>query len=466
MLLVRTRFTGYYLLIIILIAVYSLYAAPYQISGAAYNYGIIYFSAILGGYSIVSSLAGGISVSKSDQEYLFVSPINRRHLIFALLLVQAIGAGLILIAVSVFVLALVHYGPLEMSLVILNLILLDIFLITVGIGTFHLKRNYRVVIAVAIGLWVISFFVGFPYSPQAFMEGNPLNSLVMTAPVAGASLLGAINSLASEQLPIRISSQRERKKEYSSIVRYVKYTPVQAVFLNGFSNLSYSTNTMMAGGIKTLTSRIRLRTYYALMVGIAAVYGFLAYYLIGFGAQAEGFNFVVLLGSVYVGVIPQFIFNSGVMTYERAWLSFTSMEPWKYISITIASKVAQSILTSIPFVAVSLIDSYLGVKNSLEAVLVFLVLDPLLIGLYLLIVFSASSYQITDEGFISTRMSAVQFVPALPLLLFIFVVMLSIIVPLVIVFASIGTAMLLYLLSTRREFWERRINKLVQKGYA
>ncbi|MCL4337886.1 MAG: hypothetical protein M1129_06250, partial [Candidatus Thermoplasmatota archaeon] len=88
------------------------------------------------------------------------------------------------------------------------------------------------------------------------------------------------------------------------------------------------------------------------------------------------------------------------------------------------------------------------------------------LGLYLLIVFSASSYQITDEGFISTRMSAVQFVPALPLLLFIFVVMLSIIVPLIIVFASIGTAMLLCLLSTRREFWERRINKLVQKGYA
>ena len=156
MLLVRTRFTGYYLLIIILIAVYSLYAAPYQISGAAYNYGTIYFSAILGGYSIVSSLAGGISVSKSDQEYLLVSPINRRHLIFALLMVQAIGAGLILIAVSVFVLALVHYGPRGMSLVILNLILLDIFLITIGVGTYHLKRSYRVVIAVTIGLWVIS----------------------------------------------------------------------------------------------------------------------------------------------------------------------------------------------------------------------------------------------------------------------------------------------------------------------
>lgn len=465
MLLVRTRFTRYYLLIIILIAVYSLYAVPYQISGAAYNYGTIYFSGIVGGYSIISSLAGGISVSKSDQEFLLVSPINRKQLIIALLIVQAIGAGLILIAVSVFVLALVHYGPLEMSLVIVNLILLDIFLITIGIGTFHLKRNYRLIIAVAIGLWVISYFIGFPYSPQAFMEGYPLNSLIMTAPIAGASLLGAISSLTSEELPIRISSQRERKKEYNSILRYVKYSPVQAVFLNGFTNLSYSTNSMMAGGIKNMTSRIRLRTYYALIVAIAAVYGFLAYYLIDFGAQSEGFNLVVLLGSVYVGVMPQYIFNSGVMTYERAWLSFTSMEPWKYISIIIGSKVAQSVITSIPFVAVSIIDSYLGVKNSMEAVLVFLVLDPLLIGLYLLIVFSVSAYQITDEGFLSTRMSAMQFVPALPLMLFMIIVMLSIIVPLIVVFASIGTALLLGLLSTRREYWERRINKLVQKGY-
>lgn len=461
----RTRFTWYYILIIVLIAVYSLYAIPYQISGQPYTYGTLYFSAIVGGYSIIAAIAGGISVSKSDQEFLLVSPIGRRQLITALLLVQAIGTGLILIAVSVFVLALVHYGPLEMALVVVDIALLDIFLITIGIATFHLKRIFRVAIAVGIGLWIVSFFLGFPYSPQAFIHGSPLNSLVMTIPIAGASLLGAIYSLSSEDLPIRISAPKERKKEYKSMIRYVNYSPEQSVFLNGFTNLSYSTNSMMAGGIKTMTSRIRLRTYYTIIVAIAIVYGFLAYYLIDFGAEAEGINFVVLLGSIYVGVIPQFVFNSGVMTYERAWLSFTSMEPWKYISIIIGSKVAQSVITSIPFVAVSLADAYLGVKNSVEAILVFLVLDPLLIGLYLFIVFSASYYQITDEGFISTRMSLVQFIPALPLVLFMFIVIFSIIVPMLIIFTSIATALVLGLLSTRRDYWERRVNKLVQKGY-
>ena len=65
-LLVRTRFTWYYILIILMIAIYSLYAIPYQISGLAYGYGALYFSGIVGGYSIISAVAGGISVSKSD----------------------------------------------------------------------------------------------------------------------------------------------------------------------------------------------------------------------------------------------------------------------------------------------------------------------------------------------------------------------------------------------------------------
>ncbi len=465
MLLIRTRFTWYYILIIVLIATYSLYAIPYQIEGQPYAYATLYFSGIVGGYSIITAVAGGISVSKSDQEFLLVSPVEGRDLITSLLAVQAIGTGLVLIAVSLFVLAMVHYGPVEMALAVLNMILLDLFLITVGIGTFHLKKTYRVAIAAAIGLWVVSYFLGFPYSPQAFINGNPVDSLVLTAPVAVISLLGAVKSLSSEDLPIRISTSKEKKKEYRSIVRYINYSPEKSVFLNGFTNLSYSTNSMMAGGIKTMTSRIRLRTYYMIIIIIAVIYGFLAYFLIDFGIQSQGFNLVVLLGSIYVGVIPQFVFNSGVMTYERAWLSFTSMEPWKYISIIIGSKVAQSVITSIPFVTVSLIDAYLGVMNSMEAILVFLILDPLLIGLYLLIVFSASYYQITDEGFISSRMSAVQFVPALPLILFMVIVIISIIIPQLIIFTSVFTALIVVFLATRKKFWERRVNKLVQKGY-
>lgn len=465
MLMIRTRFTWYYILIILLIGIYSTFAAQTQLMDQVFTYGELYFSGIIGGYSIISAVAGGISVSKSDQEFLLVSPIRKRELISALLIVQALGTGLILIAVSIFVLALVHYGILEMALVVLNMALLDIFLITIGLGTFHLARKYRVVIAVGIAAWISSFFLGFPFGPQAFISGNPVNSLVITAPVAVISLAAALRSLSSEDLPLKVSSPREKNREYKTVASYVKYTPAKSVFVNGFTNLSYSTNSMMAGGIKTITTRIRLRTYYIIMVAIATIYGFLAYYLIDFGAQDVGINFVVLLGSMYVGVIPQFVFNSGVMTHERAWLSFTSMEPWKYLSITISSKIAQSVVTSIPFVIVSIVDAYLGVLNSMEAIFVFSVLDPLLIGLYLFIVFSASSYQITEEGFLSTRMGAMQFVPALPLILFMFIVIISIVVPLLIVFTSLITALILGLLSTRKGYWERRVNKLVQRGY-
>ncbi len=465
MLLIRTRFTWYYLVILSVIAIYSLYAIPYQVSVQVYSYGTLYFTGIIGVFSVVSAYIGGISVSKSDQEFLLVSPIPRRSLIRGFLIVQSLGTGLLLIAVTIFALATVHYSFGDFFLAAANLVALDIFLMTIGIATFQLKKTFRILIAVAIAAWILSFFLNFPLAPQNFMIGSTLYPLFLTVPVAAVSFYGAVKSLSKEDLPIRVSTFRTPKTEYKSAVSYIRYSPTAAVFMNGLTNLSYSTNSLMAGGIRTRTSKIRLRTYYAIIIVIAVVYGYLAYFLVDYGVQDVGFNLVVIFGAIYVGIIPQFIFNSGVITYERAWLSFTSMEPWKYVSIIIGSKVFQSVITSIPFVVVSVVDHSLGVANTVESAMVFMILDPLLIGLYLFMVFSISTYQITDEGFLSTRMSLAQFVPALPIVLFTLVVVIAIILPLLIIVTSIATASLLIFASTRKGYWENRVNKMVQKGF-
>ncbi len=466
MLLIRTRFTWYYILILSLIAIYSLYAIPFQLSSQIYSFGTLYFTGIFGVYSIISAYMGGISVSKSDQEFLLVSPIPRRDLITGFLLVQALGTGLLLIAVSIFALSYLKYTVLQFLFAALNLAVLDVFLMTVGIASFQFSRRIRFAISAGLAAWVLSFFLNFPLAPQNFMTGDPFLPLLLSTPIAAVTLFGAVRSLSREDLPIRVSAQKESKTVYKSTVSYLRYSPRAAVFMNGLTNLSYSTNSLQAGGLRTRTSKISIRTYYIIIVIIAIVYGSLAYFLIPFGIQDVGFNLVVLFGALYAGVIPQFMFNSGVITYERAWLSFTSMEPWRYVSIIIGSKVFQSILTSIPFIVVSIIGYMLGVLNTIESILVFLILDPLLIGLYLFINFSVSSYQVTDEGFISARMGASQFVPALPLILFTMVVMLAILVPILIVFTSLASGLILLYAVTRRGYWERRVYRLVEKGYS
>lgn len=84
------------------------------------------------------------------------------------------------------------------------------------------------------------------------------------------------------------------------------------------TNLSYSTNSLMADSIKTFTAKIRMRTYYVIMIAVSVIYGFLAIYLIRFRARDAGFNLNVLFGTLYVGVLPKFVFNSGALTYERS----------------------------------------------------------------------------------------------------------------------------------------------------
>ncbi len=460
----RTRFTWYYILIIALIGIYSVYQIPFS-GGLFYNYSTLYFSGVFGGYALVTTILGGISVSKSDQEYLLVSAVPKRQLSLAFLMVQALGAGLLLIAVSILSLVTLSYGLVNLGLAALDLALLDIFIISVGIAAFQFSRKVRVLIAVGIAAWVLSFLIGFPYSPQAFLLGNPLLSLPLNLPIAAVTFYAAVRSLSSEDLPLRLATTKDSGMVYRSSVDYKRYKPTMAVFMNGFTTLTFSTNSVMAGGVKVRTSKIRLRTYFIIMIIIAAVYGFLAYYLIPYGAQSEGFNFVVLFGALYAGVLPQFIFSSGVMIYERAWLSFTSIEPWRYLRIILASKILLSVLTSIPFVAVSLVDRFLGVLNTTESILVFVVLDPLLIGLFLFFAFTLSSYQITDEGFLSSRMSAAQFAYALPIIIFTVVVMVSILVPLLIAVTSVATGLLLLFVTGRKAYWERKVNRLVEKGY-
>lgn len=463
---IRTRFTWYYILVLALIAFYSIFAIPFETGSQNFFYSSIYFSGVFGSFAIASALMGGISVSKSDQEFLLVSAIPKRDLAVAFMIVQALGTGILLIAVSLFALVSLNYSGPEYVIAILDLLLLDIFMLTIGVATFKLKRRYRALIALGIGVWVLSFLAGFQFSPQGFLTGNPVGSILLTSPLTSLSVIGALLTFSSEDLPIRVSQPRVPRKEVNSTVSYLNYSPGRAIFMNSFTNLSYSTNSLMAGGIRTTTGKIRLRTYYAVMIVIAVIYGFLAYYLIRFGLQTQGFNEVVLFGSLYAGVLPQFTFNSGTMLYERAWLSFTSVEPWKYISIVVWAKVVQSLLTSIPFILVSIVDFYLGVANTIESLVVFAVIDPMLIGLYLFIVFSYSYYQITDEGFLSTRMSAIQFISALPLILFTIIVMLSILFPILIVFTAIGTALILLIFGTRKSYWERRVNRLVENGFA
>lgn len=464
-LLVRTRFTWYFLLMVGLIAIYSLYQIPLQANSILYNYSTLYFTGVFGVYTILAAVMGGISVSKSDQEFLLVSPISKRSLIPSLLIVQVLGSGLLLIAVTILSLASLNYGPPGLILSAVNLVLLDAIMISVGIATFPFSRKVRILFAAVLSAWVLSYLAGFPFAPQMFVEGHPLEPLLFTAPVAALSMVGAVRALMREDLPLRLSSPKVSAKEARTSVHYVDLTPLKAVFVNSITNLAFSTNSMMAGGIRTRMNKIRLRTYVIVLTLFAIAYGALAYFLIPYGVQSDGYNFVVLFGALYAGVLPQFVFNSGAMVYERAWLSFTSMEPWRYITVTVWAKVALSVLTSIPFIVVSILDYFAGVLNIFESILVFLVLDPLLIGLYLFVAFSTSYYQITDENFLSSRMTAAQFVPALPLILFTFIVIISILVPVVLAIAAGVSAVLLIYLTTRKEYWERKISRLVEKGF-
>lgn len=468
-LIIRTRFALSYFIIIFIFIAYALLSLSLSFSATGSQFDAYYFSGILILFSMISVVMGGLSMSKSDSEFLIVSPVNRRELASALYIAQYLYTGPIILAVIMVYALVIPHNPLSFGLLIMDTALLSTFPVSLSVTTSVLSYPKRIIVGAAIIVWIVSSFIGFNFSPTAIYRGQIVDASISTIAVTLVTLIIALSLFSNEELPFRVLDLRRTKSDYKSIKSYIGLNPKRAIFQFAFSQFEIASRSNFSGTPTLSGRKIRTIFVFILISIVSVVYGILAY---RYNPTAQNaipgalpINFVTFFASLYAGILPAGIMSGSTIPMERAWLSFTSMKASTYMPALTIAKIIQTVFILLPFAVVDTVLYFLNVSGALENMVVFMVYTPLLVGLLLPLNYRVQNYQIKEERLLQSRFNAAQFILLPPVLIYIVVVLLSMFLLIIDVYAIPIASVLLVFLLTRKKFWNERIYKLVEKGF-
>ncbi|AKA49390.1 hypothetical protein IX51_10105 [uncultured archaeon] len=464
-LIIKSRFSWTYFLIIFVFFAYAGVAVLSSQAPTGVALGDYYFAGMLALFSVVSILTGGLSMTKSDSEFLLVSPVERRTLSSALYIGQYLFTGpLIFVAFLVYALT-APYGPDVRIILFAYAIFLSTLPVSLSVASANLHLKWKLSAAALFVVWVFSFRLGFQYSPVSMFQGHLYSAIIPAISLSVILLAASLFLLSSDKLEYRLLDRSVGKSEYKHIKDYTDITPERAIFRYGFSRFEMATRTNFSGTPTLSGRRIRANFVLAVFVVAALLYGYTAYHFNPKPGSFINVNIITLTIGIYLGVFPPLIISGSTMPMERAWLSFTSMRPSRYVPLLTLAKMFQLIYFFTAFAAVDVALYFLGVYGAINNLLLFLVIDPLFLVFFMALNFRVQSYQIKDDKLITSRYSASQFILIPPMLVFFAVAGISSLFLLVDLFIIPIAAAIVALIMLWKGFWDKRVNKLVEKGF-
>lgn len=462
-LLLRTRFTAYYFMGLLFVFIYSTFAQFSQQSVERHLVGLLYVSFVLTIFGAISIMLGGLMSSKSDSEFLFVSAVKRRDLGSALFLSQFLTTGPLILAGSLYyVFSMGNTTAIEI-VHFFDLLFMALLVVSLGIVLSVLKTLQRAILTAVYVLWILSSIIGFPLGGTSFLGEHLWPSTLMITAATLVSVVGAVVALSGEHLPVRISALKSGSRDFKKITRFSDLSPFRTVLRFGITQISIASRSASMGSMRVSARRIRL-IYFIVAMCVAAV----TYVVVSlkFPEVTEGnFNTVIFLFSFYFGIFPQVMISSGAIAMERAWLSFMSMEPWRYMRYLLISKMAQALVISTPMSLASIVLWFLGVPTGIPAAISFALFPPAIVSLYLFISFSVRPYQMREEEFIATRFGGTQYMIIVPIFVYSFAIVFALVIPFTIPYITALLYLVTIYILTRHRYWNERLTKAVESGF-
>ncbi|MEW9492612.1 MAG: hypothetical protein TQ35_0010510 [Candidatus Aramenus sulfurataquae] len=337
---------------------------------------------------VVSSLLSGVFFTKSDVDFLFPLPLDRKEILVGLYLVSIVTNGLISFYFGAF--AVDALGPAGFTVLIALVLLTS----SMSIALAAMKLRKRLLIATILGVWFLSPLFGFPFSPLSMFIGYSFAYALLALLTALFVFLSVKNLNELELLSVQGQPQSSKVKEIS----FSSGTPFVAVLKRSLSflELGARVNYMGVSTFKTFRTNVKYLLIASTLISVV-------YYLI-----------VVHLGNNVVLQLPIFelltilllavmlIFAQSSFMFEPLWLSFGILGPLRYARYHMLSRL---IILEIVLAPLSVVNALLG--NYTVAFLVS--------GMPFLYVYMASlialliPIQIKDENAPVVRFSATQF---------------------------------------------------------
>ena len=464
-LLIKSRFSRNYLLVILFIFIYSIFTVNFGLDDTS-NFGSYYLAFFFLLFLLSAIYTGGISTTSADRDFLLTSAIENRVLVPAFFISQALASSLIFISAASASFIILRSNETALLVGIVDIICMAILPISMSLNMAGTPRPARVGVAAIAGLWVISSYLGFPLGPLSFLSGHLFESslflIIVTVIATGVSF----KAISQESLPFKLSAMATKSKGFRDLFKFMGKQPALAVFELHFKQVDFSSRTASMGNIRVKVNRVSLYTIGLLttLLGVAFVL-FQLYYVRGLSKGSSDSLLYVLFPEIYIAWGISLGLSTGTLSKERAWLAFISFPVERYMQLTALAKMAQALFVSVPMIAANVILTMLGIPFSFEFIWIFALLVPIYCGISFSMSFYKKTFQITQEDVLPSTYNLTQFI-LLPVS-FIMLVVLFIVaffagsLPFIILGAGIFLGVFLF----REDHWKNGLYRMVESGY-
>ncbi|MBW9141774.1 MAG: hypothetical protein K1T65_08880, partial [Candidatus Aramenus sp.] len=211
---------------------------------------------------VVSSLLSGVFFTKSDVDFLFPLPLDRKEILVGLYLVSIVANGLFSLYFGAF--AVDALGPAGFAVLIALVLLTS----SMSIALAAMKLRKRLLIATIIGVWFLSPLFGFPFSPYSMFIGYSFAYALLALLTALFVFLSVKNLNELKLLSVQGQTQSSKVKEIS----FSSGTPFVAVLKRSLSFLELGTRVNYMGVSTFKTFRINVKYLLIASTLISVVY--------------------------------------------------------------------------------------------------------------------------------------------------------------------------------------------------
>lgn len=463
-----TRYSKFFILILVVLLAYNilvgLVVKPVEI--VYYRYFVL---AIFSFFTLLAGVNSTVPLLKSDVHFLFVSAMPRRDLILSLFTSKYVFYGLSALIPVLYTLPYTQTGRIDESLGLVLSILMTFFVTSIGLALYDFSIRVRIAVSVAVTLWFLGPLFGFYYSPMAYLFGHFTYGIIFVVILSAGFTLFAFRTLATSQIEKTkvIGSVREKRDKNGNIIVKV---PRETTFRNrstAFNTIAFNFSRVPIYSRTSFISRSRsgtTRISRVIIVGIA-VSVILNIVLVKFSTSSSTELLLSIFIAIYSVMFLPLLFSQSAMALERAWLSFTSMDPGIYMKYFMTGKILQAMSFTAPISAGLIFTSlYFGLPY-LGLALLELVPIPCLLVVYIYIGFSVGVFQIRDPEFVTQQFNTRQFFNVLPSLLFLPLAAVSVLIPYFgVLFAAVMVVFALITI-TRTGLWRKKAFKLIESGF-
>ncbi|MGC9105043.1 MAG: hypothetical protein ACP5HQ_01255 [Thermoprotei archaeon] len=393
-------------------------------------------------------------IFKSDLDYLYTLPIDRRKVSVALMVGDAFLQSLLMSSIAV---ATVNAYALLIAL------LLGLAMGSLSQAAYHLSGKYRLPLFALVGLWLASPYFGFPFSPLSVVIGDVVPGLVSALAFAAVSFVAMLKSAETLDLAV-MASLTDKSEGGDRQANLLITSPFLSVLRLRLSYLGVAARYAVIESEVDISSKpVSFRTVALALAAAGVAYFAILVYLSG---DAFLTRLAEVVASVYVGLLGFSVSGLSAVANDRLWPTFTALGARYYRMSVLGSVVQATILVSPIAVAQVVFDALFYAEDVLPTLVAYYAYLPLALGVVIIAMSYLTPTQVREGGLVvnvETRAPNVVFGVLMGLLFFPLVV--YIYVPPWVMVALSLILLAVLALSLREEHLYKLVERMTERGY-